>query len=326
MKKLLFTLVVYLLSFSCLSAESSSDYYSKKPKGFHWYDAEKAKKEAERKKLLEEKAKTESADSKDSTNEVESIVINSAWIKENLPKLQIKAQDNPTDENLANFFYTQRLALDISSRFSTRTREFFLKEPALSEDARRPTNASTLLTRKQEVLTSKEQVVKSLSDRFGLFFFYRSDCPYCHNQSRAMWMMQEQLGLEVLGISMDGEVLQAPKSNKYKHRYDDNLILSQKYDVKVTPTILLVDKKNQEAYPMAFGQTAYSEMMDRTIRIAGEMSLVDEKELNLARDVKEIIALDDSEEGVVLNKKEFKKNPSLLADTLRKRLISQIKD
>lgn len=49
----------------------------------------------------------------------EDVVINSKWLRENLPKLQEDAQDNPTYENVRRFIFAQRIALDISSKFAS---------------------------------------------------------------------------------------------------------------------------------------------------------------------------------------------------------------
>ena len=53
-----------------------------------------------------------------------------------MPKLLNAAIDNPSSENIANYYYAQRLALDKASEFSSKTKEFFMFEETLSESNR----------------------------------------------------------------------------------------------------------------------------------------------------------------------------------------------
>jgi hypothetical protein len=61
--------------------------------------------------------------------------LNSKWLKENMPRLLTQAMDNPTAENLSRYYTAQRLMLDISTRFSDKSKDYFLKNPMMSENA-----------------------------------------------------------------------------------------------------------------------------------------------------------------------------------------------
>ena len=63
--------------------------------------------------------------------------------KENLLNLRYAAMDNPT-ENLSRYYTAQRLMLDIATRFSDRTRDYFLNNPMMSEKRRQPTETVAL--------------------------------------------------------------------------------------------------------------------------------------------------------------------------------------
>lgn len=52
--------------------------------------------------------------------------------------------DNPTNENLSRYYTAQRLMLDIATRFSDRTRDYFLNNPMMSEKRRQPTETVAL--------------------------------------------------------------------------------------------------------------------------------------------------------------------------------------
>lgn len=316
-----FSILFFLLLLSLTaSANDYSTNYNDNKKGFYYYDPLEKEKEKE-KDIQHLPSEVESKDPKDTKN----VIINSAWIKENMPRLTQQAVDNPTDENLGIYYYIQRLTMDLGSRFSKRTKEFFMKEPALNEDLRRPTNASSLLARKDEINDARENLLKGLVDQIGIFFFYRSDCPYCHKQSFSMAHMKKHLGIEVLGVSMDNKKLDAPRSDEYPHRPDNNLVLSKKYNIERTPTLLVVDLKTGEAIPIAFGLTDYKTIVDRTLIVSEQAGFITKEQMDDARDVKDIVALEDQDIGISLNKEEFEKNPQVLVELLRERLKQQSK-
>ena len=285
-------------------------------KGFYWYDRVKE----DVKEELKEKEPPAPITPPVETKKPEKVVINSEWLKVNLPKLQAAAQDNPTDENLANYYYAQRLMLDIGSRFSERTKEFFMNEPVLNEALRRPTMASSLIVNKDKIRSAKEEVVRKMNDKYGVFFFYRSDCPYCHNQSHSMYLMQKNLGLDVLGVSLDGRKLLAKNSDKYKHRYDPNNVLAKKYNITITPTTMLVNYQTGEAYPISYGQASYTGLVDKTLSMLNQIDAIPEEQYAKTQSVNNIVALDDDEEGIVFDKAELESNPEKLAQELRRRL------
>ncbi|MFP1497888.1 conjugal transfer protein TraF [Escherichia coli] len=50
-----------------------------------------------------------------------------------MPRLLTQGMDNPTAENLSRYYTAQRLMLDISTRFSDKSKDYFLKNPMMSE-------------------------------------------------------------------------------------------------------------------------------------------------------------------------------------------------
>ena len=307
-------LLIILITLDLFSQVEANENHKK---GFYWYDT------IEEEKLKKEKPPEKTKQNSPNVQADEKIIINSAWLRENLPKLREAAIDNPTDQNLAMHYYAQRILFDLASRFSERSKEFLVQEPALNEEFRRPTNASSLITWKDEIEKAKEKLIQSLSDKLGLFFFYRSDCPYCHKQSFSMAHLQKRTGFQVLGVSMDGKKLIAPRSDEYKHKADINGGLSRRYNISITPTLMVVDYKTQEAVPIAYGLDDYQNILENILLVAKQKGLLTEKELNKARDVKHIVAIDDVEKGIVIDKQDFEENPSILVDMLRKRLLKQ---
>lgn len=312
-------LLLFFFATSVVATETAGTHYEDQGKGFYWYDPYLEEVDEPKEKPPEPKAE-ESKPTKESKS-AEKVVLNSEWLRENLPKLQEKAMDHPTDENLAMYYYAQRLSLDVASRFAKRTKEYFITEPALDENLRRPTIATSLLTRKAEVRDNKEKLLQGITDKVGLFFFYRSDCPYCHKQSHSIWLLQERLGLEVLGVSMDGRVLQSPKSHLFPHKMDRGLVLSKKYKIAQTPTTVLVDLETGQAVPIGYGVTDYQTIIGNSLIVSNQLGHLTDDEMNTARSVKDISSLSDEESGITVDKKALDENPSIIVDMLRERLM-----
>lgn len=246
----------------------------------------------------------------------EKIEINTQWLKENLPKLLNKAMDDPSEENLANYYYAQRLAIDKATDFGNNTKEFFMFEEALSEDNRRPTQASALFAHKLNTQDARSKTLKSLFSKAGLWMFYRSDCGYCHQQFPAMEALARVAGVDVLAISIDGVLLDKQFPN-VKHVVDPGGQLSRKFNISITPTTMLVSNDGNTFQPLKFGMASGSVLLDRALYAAKRLNLISEDEFADSQEVKRKSV---AEQKIEIDKSELDKNPSILSDLIRAKL------
>jgi len=248
----------------------------------------------------------------------EEVVLNSAWLRENLPKLQEIAQDKPTKENLAAYFYAQRLAIDIASRMANKSKEFFMFENELSETNRRPTASFALKEHKSIANKNTKTMLAKIFKESGIWFFYLSNCPYCHKQLPALKVYKTFNKADVLGISMDGVVLAGDIVLEHKH--DKGLAISKKFNVTVTPTMILVKKDGTSFLKVSEGLLSLKDLTDRVIVAAREMDIITEEEFNYTRDVRNILVLKGPGDEIVVNKNKLESQPGYLVEALRQRL------
>lgn len=279
----------------------------KEKRGWHFYE-DPLKEQVEEKEVQPAQPKP--------IEKVEMVEINSEWLKANLPKLLNSAMDNPSTENIANYYYAQRLAIDKANKFSDKTKEFFMFEDRLSEENRRPTTSSALFAHKIETNKNKSDVFNLLFQRAGLWMFYRSDCPYCHKQFPALEAMSKVMDVDVLAISMDGILLDKEFPN-IKHVVDPGLTLSRKFNIEITPTTFLVSNDGEKVQPIKYGMASGSELVERALYAAKRMNLISEDEFIKTQEVKEILV---SDQPIIIEKKKLEDNPAVLADMLRERL------
>ncbi|WP_426727354.1 conjugal transfer protein TraF [Enterobacter cloacae complex sp. 288G10] len=93
--------------------------------------------------------------------------------------------------------------LDIGTRFSDKSKDYFLKNPMMSEKRRQPVEKVALDAHRTVVEKNQQTVMKDIFTRSGLFFF-QSTCEFCHEESQILQFMQNYYWYDILPVSMDG--------------------------------------------------------------------------------------------------------------------------
>ncbi|EPR7483845.1 TPA: conjugal transfer protein TraF [Vibrio parahaemolyticus] len=297
-----------------------SSFYDRKSEGWFWYEPEPEPVEEveEEKKPLPpaESVETKSQEVK-KPNEV---VVNVAWLRENLPKLRDAAIDDPTYDNVRRYFYAQRVMMDKASKFASVSQEVSKFEVALDETLRRPDHQTALYDFKLGAKNSRNAVIQELSKQVGFFFFYSSNCSYCMKQAPLLKRMSSDTGIDVLAVSLDGRPL---PSGEYPDYVTDPGTLRERLQVMVTPTIYLVKKDGSEFHNVAAGLTSPDELMRRTVMLAKRQGWITEEQYNSTKEVKEILLADDTKEKLVVDEEKVFSDPNYLADKLRQKFQSQ---
>lgn len=218
-------------------AIAGESFYREKEKGWFWYEEPPPEEKPKPKPKATAEAKPEEktspavpAASAPAGPPPGSV----AWIKEVLPKLREAAIDNPTDENLQAYYFTQRLMMDKSETFSRRSMEVIRNNPLLDEDLRYPASNAASDALATAAGKHKDQLLKAVSEQAALVLFYRGDdCTLCDQAVAALTGLQHRYGFTVMTISMDGKPL--PNSPFGPHRIDNGL--ADKLGVFMTPAI-----------------------------------------------------------------------------------------
>jgi conjugal transfer pilus assembly protein TraF len=64
--------------------------------------------------------------------------LSAAWFRKNLESYRDRAIDDPSSENVAAYYYLQRVMMDKAHRFTDVAREVVMSDPFLDENQRRP--------------------------------------------------------------------------------------------------------------------------------------------------------------------------------------------
>lgn len=180
-------------------------------------------------------------------------------IQEELEKRRALAILKPTPENLASYMAYQQEQVERASVFSDQWRRVLLDQPELDYTIRRP--VSTLGKRVWQDTRREDtrRLLTSLNDRYGLFFFYTSNCAYCVAYSPILKAFATQYGIHVQAVSLDGGRLpEWPEA-----MVDSGQAMRLGLLDKPVPATLLFDKETRQVVPVGYGLLSQSDLEEK---------------------------------------------------------------
>lgn len=179
-------------------------------------------------------------------------------MQKRLEDLKRVAVMNPTDANLLAYMRFQRLVMDKSEVFSERWQRLVWTMPELDYSlSGRPTNATAVGAFDEQQQARQAQVVRSLASTHGLLFIFRSDCPYCHRFAPILKRFEQEFGMTVFPVSLDGRGLP-----EYPNPQPDNGIATR-LNASVVPALYLTAPSKRQIRPVGFGVMAMTELLER---------------------------------------------------------------
>jgi len=202
-----------------------------------------------------------------------SVPLGSAWLRKHLPIYLDRAIDSPTLDNVRRYRYLERLAMDRGSAYSDASARLTLLDPLLDEQQVSPLTALAKATRHRELDAKRQQLLTTITRDAGLWFFFRSDCTYCHAQVAALEGLQRHTGVRILPISVDGLPL---VTGAYPDFVTDQG-QATRLGVTQTPSLHLVHRDGR-VLPLATGLQTRDQIEFRLIELGHELGFVSEAE------------------------------------------------
>lgn len=168
---------------------------------------------------------------------------------------------NPTEENIQRYIALQNQLGERAERFADIWRSVLLKDPALDYSLKHPTNQIAKQIDLDRTRQQEEDQIKQLAKHHGLFFFYRSTCPYCQRFAPIVKHFSMRYGLAVIPITTDGVSLP-----EFPHSHRDQ---GQAARLKVTvePALFTADPQSHRIIPVSFGLLSEDELRQRLLTI-----------------------------------------------------------
>lgn len=177
--------------------------------------------------------------------------------KEEVERLKAIAVLNPTYHNVKAYMKIQKVLMERSTRFAEKWMEVVYTAPSLDYTLRHPTSQAARHVYLDEQQREMNAEVGKLSRTYGLFFFYRGDCPYSRQFASIVKAFSAKHHWEVLPISLDGAILpEFPEA-----RMDNGT--SRALGVSSVPTLLAVEPQSGKVIPLSRGMNTHDQIEDR---------------------------------------------------------------
>lgn len=177
----------------------------------------------------------------------------------------------PTEANVRRYMELEASVVRQASYFSEVAQRVAWSTPDLDMTLQgRPVNARGIEVFEREQAQTRNQSLSALARTHVLFFFFRSDCPYCHALAPTLEALQASHGIQIVPISVDGGGL--PTFPQYRR---DNGI-SRTLQVTQVPAVFLAEPFAGKITPIGFGVLSESQLIERiaTVTAPGADALV----------------------------------------------------
>lgn len=205
----------------------------------------------------ESNQKGSTTDKKRKSKEDEALDRLQAWKKDLEAKRALSVVE-PTPENIRAYMEAQRKLLDTAALYSDIWRRLIWQNPDLNYELKRPVNNAGIDTYNKDRQKRELQTIADLKKEWGIFFFFRSDCPYCHKMAPTLKMLSDTYGITIFPVSMDGQGLPP----FYPSPQVDNGMASM-LGVTTVPTMILGNVKDKRMIPIGSGVVAMTDLIER---------------------------------------------------------------
>lgn len=268
----------------------SQDYVNRSRDGWFFYkdplppaEEEDDEEETEQKKALPEALKklppniwSEPEKYKDMLKElpVEGMDLSklpSVFLRELVTAKKEAAMDKPTVESVKTYIVVQQAAYDRAAKFTDSYQLAMYINPELNYESKHPSSEFGHRIEAQIKQQNEDQILKQAANYTGLFFFFTSTCPYCVDQAKIMKLFQDQYGIEVFPVSIDGKGLP-----EYPRPQVDNGMV-ERLGVHMTPMVYLAIPGENFLTPIGAGIMTLSDLRERVLVVLNRRDMLKPK-------------------------------------------------
>lgn len=244
--------------------------YNRKEEGWFWYKQDPEPPEP----VPEEKPKERPAEPSPDKPKP----FSSQWVREKLDEYRLVAIDDPNQENIETYLLLQKLAMDKAEQFALAHRTYALMNPGIDETVQNPTGGTSRVSMNDAQERAMKETIEKIGQQAGLWYFYASDCQFCHKQNMVVDIMQRTSGIDILPIALDGR--SSPDGFLQNWRPDRGQ--AAMLGVTGTPTFYIVHPDTNKVVMLASGVRTMPDMQQRIIEVARAHDWITQEEYDLA--------------------------------------------
>ncbi len=176
-----------------------------------------------------------------------------------LEEARAEAILDPTPANVTAYLRLQQETLQRAAAFSDAFRRTVWATPELDYTLRRPVGALAKQVWSDQRRQARDRVLAGLGERYGLIYLGHAGCAGCKVFGPLLRAFAKRHGLDVLAVSLTGEVLEGWPEAVPDNGHAARLGLGN----APVPALVLFDTQTKRVLPVGFGVMAEDEMADR---------------------------------------------------------------
>ena len=186
--------------------------------------------------------------------------------KQAIEKARVVAFFEPTPQNLKHYAELQTDLVNRSSEAADVWQRVIWANPQYDFTQDRPVTRLGLNAYEEQHNKAKNATFEHLAATGVLYFFFRSDCPYCHEFAPTLASFSKASGIRVFPVSLDGKGLP-----DFPHPYVNNGI-ADTLGVKSWPALFLGEPSKGVITPVGFGVMSGMDLAERLTEIVNPSS------------------------------------------------------
>ncbi len=179
-------------------------------------------------------------------------------LQKTLEDLRNIAIMRPSEANVRRYMELEMQVVNRASYFADVAQRVAWATPELDPTLQgRPVNTQALEVFERQQRTDRSAGVAALGRDHVLFFFYRSDCPYCHAFAPTLQAFEARHGIQVVAVSVDG----GPLPGFPRARPDNGIATA--LQVTQVPAVFLAQPSSGKIMPIGSGVLSESQLLER---------------------------------------------------------------
>ena len=179
-------------------------------------------------------------------------------LQKTLEDLRNIAIMRPSEANVRRYMELEMQVVNRASYFADVAQRVAWATPDLDPSLQgRPVNAQALEVFERQQRTDRSASVANLGRDHVLFFFFRSDCPYCHAFGPTLQAFEARHGIQVVAVSVDG----GPLPGFPRARPDNGIATA--LQVTQVPAVFLAQPSSGKIMPIGSGVLSESQLLER---------------------------------------------------------------
>lgn len=255
-------LVAILAAGGAVALEPASpyNYFDDRERGWFWYEDPVPAPIDEEEPEAPPAASAPALD----PNSDEAMIARMEAFQKRVQASRARAFFNPTDANVREMAALQTSFVQRSSDVADVWQRTIWANPQFDFTLERPVNPLGIAAYEQENRDKRASTLERVSESHVFYFFFKSDCPYCHAFAPTLAAFATAAGIQVFPVSLDGGALP-----EYPVAARDNGMAAT-LGVETVPALFLADPLAGTIMPVGYGVLNVDELAQRVVAIVNE--------------------------------------------------------